>query len=359
MSDGHGGDIYRASRERRCRPAEVLDFSASINPIGPSLKVLRTLRKELWAIRHYPDPESHDLTLLLSKRIGVPLDWIMVGNGSTELIHLLPRGLGIKQALVVGPTFSEYETAVTHAGGMCSHCLADRNDAYRPPIASAMRYLEHTSRFDALFLCNPNSPTGQVVVRGDLVAFLEAMKRAGVWTIIDESFIEFCPDHSVLDLAADHPRLLVLRSFTKFHSIPGLRLGYVVGHPEVLARIRQLQPPWSANALAQAAALAGMKDSSYRRKSLAFMTEERARVQESMREIPRLQPFPSAVNFLLAEVEPPMHAVAVAERLREIGILIRDCSAVRGLNERTIRFAIKTRHENDRLLRSLKAILNA
>ena len=194
--------------------------------------------------------------------------------------------------------------------------------------------------------------------REQLLTLLECSKELGIWTILDESFVEFCPQQSIIDMLSDFPRLLVLRSFTKFYAIPGLRLGYLVGSPEVLSLISRRQPPWSVNALAQVAAVAVLKDSAYRRKSLAFVREERTRVQASLSAIPQLHVFSSAVNFNLIELESLMLAFTVVERLREAGILVRDCSNVPGLNDRTIRVAIKTRHENDRLLRALTAIVN-
>jgi threonine-phosphate decarboxylase len=356
--NGHGGNIYRAAREQRCHPSEVCDFSASINPLGPPGRVLRALRDGLWAIRHYPDPDAHDLRLALGKQTGLPPDWFLIGNGSAELIDLVPRALGIKRALVVGPTFSEYETAIRQAGAVCLYCLADRTEEYRPPLDVVRRRLQEDRDIDAVFLCNPNSPTGHAVARKNVLSFLDALNRLGRRLILDEAFIEFTPEESVLDALAEYPRLLILRSCTKFFSIPGLRLGYLVAHPTVLELVRRRQVPWSVNAFAQAAAIAAFQDTAYRRQSLSLIQKERTWLESALQAISGIRVFPSAANFLLLELPPSMTAGRAADRLRRTGILIRDCSNVAGLNKRTIRIAVRRRRDNQRLCRALEEILH-
>lgn len=357
--DIHGGNLYRAARERGCRPSDLVDFSASINPLGPSLSVLRALRKSQWMLRHYPDPEAHDLVQALSRRSGLTPAHYLIGNGSMELLYLLPIALSITKALIIGPTFSEYERAVHRAGGHCTHVSASRADDYRPPIEEALDLMRTgKGRFDTVFLCNPNNPTGRVIGKGDLRKLVAALDDGHIWTIVDESFIEFAPEHSMLQEVSKHPRLLVLRSFTKFYAIPGLRIGYLAGQPDVVEQVRRRQPPWSVNVLAQAAALAGLKDTAYRKKTLALISDERTRLGRALREIPDLQVFPSEANFLLIELPASLRASDVAERLRDRGLLVRDCSTIAGLTERMVRVAIRTPRENDLLLRAIEAALH-
>lgn len=357
--DSHGGNLYRAARERGCRPSDLVDFSASINPLGPSLSILRLLRKSQWTLRHYPDPEAHDLVQALSKRSGLNSAYYLIGNGSMELLYLLPIALAITEALIIGPTFSEYERAVSRAGGRCTHLSAVRTDEYRPPIEEALDLIRAGKpRFDAVFLCNPNNPTGRVIAKGDLLNFVAALVDRRIWTIIDESFIEFAAEHSILQELSNHPQLLVLRSFTKFYAIPGLRIGYLAGQPGVIEQVRRRQPPWSVNALAQAAALAGLKDATYRRKSLSLISEERTRLSQALSAMLDFHVFPSEANFLLVELPASVRSSDVVERLRDRGLLVRDCSTISGLTERMIRIAIRTPRENDRLLRTIEAILH-
>jgi threonine-phosphate decarboxylase len=357
--DIHGGNLYRAARERGCRPSDLVDFSASINPLGPSLSILRLLRKSQWMLRHYPDPEAHDLVQALSRRSGLDPACYLIGNGSMELLYLLPIALSITKALIIGPTFSEYERAVSRAGGNGAHVWALREDQYRPPIEEALAQLQAgTTRFDAVFLCNPNNPTGRMMGKGDLLKLAAALDDRHIWMIVDESFIEFAPEQSMLQEVSNRPRLLVLRSFTKFYAIPGLRIGYLAGQPDVVDQVRRRQAPWSVNALAQAAALAGLKDTAFRRKSLALISEERTRLRQVLSKMTNLHVFPSEANFLLIELPASLRASDVAGRLRDRGLLVRDCSTIAGLTERMVRVAVRTPRENDQLLRAIEAILH-
>ncbi|HSE58801.1 MAG TPA: threonine-phosphate decarboxylase CobD [Nitrospiraceae bacterium] len=356
--DIHGGNLYRVARERGCRPSDLVDFSASINPLGPSLSILRQLRKSQWMLRHYPDPEAHDLVQALSKRSGLDPACYLIGNGSMELLYLLPLALSITKALIIGPTFSEYERAVSRAGGHGTHLSAIRADEYRPPIEEAVTLLRAGKRtFDAVFLCNPNNPTGRVIAKGDLLQFVAALDDQHIWMVVDESFMDFAPEQSVLQAVSKHPRILILRSFTKFYAIPGLRIGYLAGQPDVVEQVRRRQPPWSVNALAQTAALACLKDTAYRKKSLALISEERARLSQVLSMMPDLHVFPSEANFLLIELPASLRASDVAEQLRDRGLLVRDCSTIAGLTDRMVRVAVRIPRENDRLLRVIEVIL--
>jgi threonine-phosphate decarboxylase len=353
----HGGNIYQAARERVCQPQDILDFSASINPLGPSLRAIRALRQGLWVVRHYPDPGAHDLRRALAEHFGIDPSCFLIGNGSSELIYLLPAALSLKRALIVGPAFSEYAQAMTQWGGQCSYVQAERKDQYRPPIQKIIDGLDdRRAALDAVFLCNPNSPTAQTLSRHEVLQVVQCAAKHGCWIVLDETFIEFCEEESLSREIAQHPRLLVLRSFTKFYGLPGLRIGYLVSHPHVIQQLQAHQPPWSVNALAQRAALAALKDRGHRQKSLAFMKEERERVSQALMSLPGIHVFSSAANFLLVEMPQTLAASTVVETLRQSRILVRDCSDVPGLNRWTIRVSINTARNNDALLEALRRI---
>lgn len=355
MRDRHGGNIYVAARELGLPPSRLIDFSASINPLGSSKRALRATVRALPLACHYPDPTCHDLVAALASRWELAESHFVIGNGSSELIHLIPRVLSIRHALILGPTFSEYERAMTNAGGRVTYLHATRTDSYQIPVRQALKALRTTrSRFDAIFLCNPNSPTGQVVPVQGILDLADMAARRKVWVVVDETFVDYCEAHSVLFAVARNLRLLVLRSFTKFYALPGLRIGYLAGPLEAVARIRRFQTPWSVNTLAQTAARAALEDQRHAQRSLVFMHRERARLSKVLGAIPGLHVFPSAANFLLVELPPSMPAVHVTEALRQQGLLIRDCSAIPGLNGRTIRVAVRTTAENRRLVTALR-----
>ena len=358
VPDGHGGNIYAAARELSLPPSRLLDFSASINPLGPSKRVFRAAASALPLTCHYPDPDCRELVKALASRWALAGNHFVIGNGSSELIHLLPRALAIRHALILGPTFSEYARALSVQGSRVTYLHATRTDGYQIPLTQARKALcTNKSRFDALFLCNPNSPTGQVVSTKDVLALADVAARRKVWVVVDETFADYCEAHSVLSAVARNPRLLVLRSFTKFYALPGLRVGYLAGPLEVVTGIRRFQAPWSVNVLAQTAAQAALEDRRHAQRSLAFMHRERARLTEALGAIPGLHVFPSAANFLLVELPPSMPAAHVVQALRQQGLLIRNCSAIPGLNGRTIRVAVRTTAENRRLVTVLRRIV--
>lgn len=358
VRDRHGGDIYAAARALGLPPRRLLDFSASVNPLGPSNRALRLAAGALPLVRHYPDPDCHGLVTALASRWNLAPAHFVIGNGSSELIHLVPRALAIRHALILGPTFSEYARSVSIAGGRVARLQASREDQYRPPVGHALEALRTKNRrFDALFLCNPNSPTGRVVPSSEVLELAAVAARRGVWVVVDETFVEYCEAHSVLPAVVHHPRLLVLRSLTKFYALPGLRIGYLAASQETAGRIRELQPPWTVNVLAQVAAQAALEDRRHARRSLAFMQQERDRLADALRSLPGVVVFPSAANFLLAELPALLEASSVTQILRQRGLLIRDCSSVSGLNGRTIRIAVRTAAQNRRLVAVLHQIV--
>jgi len=357
----HGGNVYAAARELRRSIGSVLDFSASINPVGPSSKAIRALLKASPLIHHYPDPDCGDLKRALGRRWNLSPDHFIVGNGATELIDFIPRALSIRSALIVGPTYGEYARAVSRAGGRNTLLLAKKEEGYRPPLDQVTQQLTATrsarAPFDAVFVCHPNSPTGQPCRLDDLNALFKTADRAGVWVILDESFIEYCHALTCLPRIPSCSRLIILRSFTKFYGLPGLRVGYSVSSRPVAALLKQYQPPWSVNALGQVAAEAAMSDQGHARRCLAYVKKERERLMKRLSSLSGVTVFSSSANFLLLELPRSSRARDLAAALRRQGMLIRDCSMVEGCTQRTIRIAIRTKVENDRLVSTLSMLL--
>jgi threonine-phosphate decarboxylase len=355
--DTHGGNVHALARELGVSLNRCVDFSASINPLGPSKRVLRTVRAALQFTCHYPDPDCHSVVKALAKHWKLDTAHFLIGNGSCELIYLLPVVLAIRKATIIGPTFSEYARAVSLVGEPPMAINARREQMYRPPLQEAFKMIRTMTDGEAVFLCNPNSPTGQVSLLSEVLELLETASARGVWLIVDEAFMEYCEEHSVLALVPQHPRLIILRSFTKFYAVPGLRVGYLVAAPELVQRLRKHQPPWSVNFLAQKAAEAALRDRAHAHRSLACVQRERALLAEGLTRIPGMVVFPSVANFLLAELPPERHASTVTRRLGEVGMLVRDCSTILGLNDRSVRVAVRTAEENRQLVKAVGAAL--
>ena len=357
----HGGNVHAASRELRRSIASILDFSASINPLGPSPKAVRALGDAAQLVEHYPDPDCVSLKRAIERRWRIAPDRIVVGNGSTELIDIVPRALAIRSAVIVGPTYAEYARAVTRAGGRSSVVMAKREEEYRPPLEQVLHRLSRQRRarpaIDAVFICHPNSPTGRPCHPHDLQALFSAADRAGAWVVVDESFIEYCDAMTCVAQLRSHSRLIILRSFTKFYGLPGLRIGYSVSSPRVAALLRRYQPPWSVNAVAQRAAEAAIVDTGHARRCLAYVRRERVRVATVLSLLGGLTVIPSSANFLLIELPRPFRSSAITAELRRRGMLIRDCSPVEGCTARMVRIAVRAKRDNDKLLAALRRLL--
>ena len=357
----HGGDIYAAARELGRDLAEILDFSASINPLGASPHVWKAIAASRHLLGHYPDSDCWDLRQALATFWRIDQEQIVVGNGSTELIEALPRALGIQRLLVVQPTFSEYAAAMMRAGGQATALYADRSDQYAIPIDRLCQVME-TGRsdgrsVDGVVLCHPNSPTGQACSADEVARLAEAAHKRGLWLVIDEAFADYCPERSVLPHAASWPHVLVLRSLTKFYALPGLRVGYAVATPPTIQQVRRQLPPWSVSLMGQVAALAAVNDAAHARKSLRFMTRERERLRMLLTTLPGCVVMPTYANYFFLELPRGRRARGITEQLRSRGLLIRDCSSVPGANSRSIRLAVRTVQDNDRLIRMLSRLL--
>ncbi|HKT35061.1 MAG TPA: threonine-phosphate decarboxylase CobD [Nitrospira sp.] len=357
----HGGNVYAAAEELGRPIGSLRDFSASINALGPSPKAIRVLVKAANLIHHYPDPDCTSLKRAVACQWKLSPDQFVVGNGSSELIDLIPRTLSLRSALVVGPTYGEYARAVHRAGGRVSMVFARKEERYRPPLEEVTHKLaaQRSARagIDSVFICHPNSPTGQPCRLDELAGLLRIANRANVWVIVDESFIDYCGALTCVPQLASFPRLIILRSFTKFYGLPGLRIGYSLSSRTVAELLKQSQPPWSVNVLAQRAAHAALCDRDHARRSLAYTLQERSRLVERLSSVPDLTVIPSAANFLLLELPGRILARTIAARLRRQGMLIRDCSSIVGCSHRTIRIAVRTKNENDRLLAALEQLL--
>ncbi|MDH5741369.1 MAG: threonine-phosphate decarboxylase CobD [Nitrospira sp.] len=357
----HGGNVYAASRDLGRSVRNLIDFSASINPLGPSPRVWRAIADSRHLLAHYPDPDCWELRQTLAKCWDRQPEEIAVGNGSTELIDVLPRALKIRHLLVAHPTFSEYAAAMERTGGRVSAVYAKRTEQYVQPIGDLCQVLDtqrpKSMTIDGVMLCNPNSPTGQACTVDEIRRLADLAQRRGMWVIIDEAFADYCAERSFLPAAVSWPRVVILRSITKFYALPGLRVGYAVAKSSVIKALRRQMPPWSVNVMGQAAASAAVKDSGYAKKSVRFMDHERERFGFMLAALPSCLVTPTHANYFFLELPRGWHARELSAQLRSEGLLVRDCSTVPGANSRSIRLAVRSHDENDCLIQALLRLL--
>ena len=242
--------------------------------------------------------------------------------------------------------------------------MTERSEAYRPPLERVLAAISESGRavagrrgIDAVLLCNPNSPTGSACDAEAVLKVARSAARNGLWCIVDETFAEYCAGVSILSQRLP-ARTIVLRSFTKFYGLPGLRIGYAAADKVMIERMSGLQPPWSVNMLAQRAAVATLGDVQHADRSLKLMDRERKRLLKMLAGLPGCTLFTSMANFILMELPAGQQAADMEAALRNQGMLIRDCSQVPGLNKRSIHMAVRTRPENERLVRALKRLLS-
>jgi threonine-phosphate decarboxylase len=348
----HGGDVYQLARDLGLAVHDLLDFSANINPLGYPPGIEAAVSEALTEICHYPDRRCLALRRDLAAYHGLSPGQILVGNGSTELIYLMARALRPAKGLIVAPAFSEYENALGAAGVPVDFHLTGEADNFTLAGPLDLRGA------DLVFLANPASPSGALVDPRRLGELAAALDAAGVWLVLDEAFIDFVEEASLKASLARFPRLLILRSFTKFFGIPGMRLGYLLAAPELIGRLAEVQEPWSVNTMAQAAGRACLADGDYQARTRVLVRKEREYLLARLARLEGLTASPSAVNYLLVKITRPGRTAArFRDEMLSQRIVIRDASNFRGLDERFFRVAVRRREENEKLLAALERCL--
>ena len=329
----HGGDVDRWARNAGIEAHEILDFSASINPLGPPPSARKVFIKSYGEISRYPAAYGEKLKEALAEHHGMSATEVLVGNGSTQLIYLLCAALRARKALIVGPAFSEYANALALAGADIRQFTLGTDDGFQ---FSTQRFMAAWDKdCDIVFLPTPNSVTGQLISRVEIEKIADAALKRKCFIVVDEAFIDFVEKESVKALVRQNAYLIVLRSLTKYYALPGLRFGYLLG--------------------ALSVALACLKDSGFTVKTARWLEQERKFLFERLEALEGFHPFASKGNFLLVKIE--RHA-GDALRLRSFllrrKILIRACDSFAGLGNDYFRIAVKRRRDNRCLLRALE-----
>lgn len=339
----HGGNIYEIKRRYK---KDVIDFSANINPLGLTEDIKREFIRCYELIFHYPD--AKDLIRQIAGYWGIDEENILIGNGSIELIYLIAHAFKPEKALIPVPTFSEYERAVKSVGSKIRFLKLKETDSFTLNMTNL-------DRADISFISNPNNPTGNMLIKDRRFGLKSSL------IIIDEAFMDFLPDegrHTFIPEAVNDKRFIVLRSFTKFFALPGLRIGYLVANKGLIRRLKQIQPPWSVNSIAQSLARILLNDKDYIERSRCFIAKEREFLFKELSKIKGLRPYQSVANFLLVKIfDDKISSSILTDELIQRGILIRDCSNFRGLNGRYFRVAVRTHNENIKFINALREVL--
>lgn len=337
----HGGDLYRNQVK--------LDFSVNINPLGIPQTVKNAMVQSLETCDRYPDMIAEKLTRSVSLAYAISPEYLLLGNGSSELFMAVVHGIKAKKTVIPVPSFYGYEYAV---GASDSEIVYYKTTPENNFCLTSAFLTVLSENVELLFIASPNNPTGTIIEKNSLKRLLDYCKDRKIYVVLDECFVEFCDGtYSMLSEIAAYPNLILIRAFTKIFSIPGVRLGYLVCHnQELLYKIKRHIPEWNLSCFAQAAGLACcnlVKQTNFIQNTAAYIKKERQFLENELRR-KGFQVFPSNANFILFYSKAPLY-----ERLLEHGILIRDCSNFRGLRDGYYRIAVKSSAENKILLNAI------
>ena len=348
MEWGHGGDVKGYTLQYGKRP---LDFSANVSPLGMPEGVKRAVTASLEQGAEYPDPMCRALRQALEEHLRLPADWILCGSGASDLLFRLAMAVKPQRALLTAPAFSEYEAALRLHGCHVERFLLTEENGFCLGEDFITRITPDT---DLIFLCQPNNPTGVTTERTLLLRILERCRETGTLLALDECFLDFveAPEElSMQGVLAGNP-LVIFRAFTKFYGMAGLRLGYCLSADQtLLERMSQAGPPWAVSSAAQAAGIAALAEKEYgeRLRSLIFLQRP-----QLLRELENCgcRVIPGVANYLLFYYPDAM----LGKKMRQKGVMLRDCRNYHGLEPGWYRVAVRTEAENFRLLAVLKEV---
>jgi L-threonine-O-3-phosphate decarboxylase len=356
----HGGNLAWAAALAGCPPSAILDFSASISPLGPPKSALAAIESQLGNLRHYPDPDYGELRLALSHFHQLPPEWILPGNGSAELLSLAGRELAqLAATALITPAFGDYYRALAaYHAEVLEFPMISSEQRIPSPELKAVLSTQHSqlSTNWGLLLNNPHNPTGKLFSREAILPYLKEFALV----VVDEAFMDFLPpeqEQSLIEVVQEYPNLVILRSLTKFYSLPGLRLGYAIAHPDFLRRWQLWRDPWPVNTLAAAAAVAAVGDKEFQDQTWSWLPPARNQLFQGLASLSGLQPLQSAANFLLVESQQSSSQLQ-QKLLKHHQILIRDCLSFSELGDRYFRVAVRSGLDNQRLLEALSLVIS-
>ena len=356
----HGSDLEKIEQIYGIKKEDIVSFSANVNPLGISKRLSEELPKQMDVICTYPDREYTALRGAIAKYCGTDPANIMVGNGSTELISLVIRMVSPKKALIISPTYSEYERELSFAGGTSSYYPLKEEDGFVLDADKLIHDLDSST--DMLIMCNPNNPTSSAVKQDDMRRILDACSAHDIFVMVDETYVEFADDYdsiSCVPLVADHSNLCLLRGVSKFFASPGLRLGYAIcSNTDLMQNAASIKDPWTVGSLTEAAGRIMFSDSDYIRATKELISSERRRVCDALRSIEGLKVYDPVANFVLCRItKENVDADILFDKCIRNNMMIRNCSSFPFLDNTYFRICFMSGADNDRLLALIRDIM--
>jgi len=348
----HGGNIYGFSDAQQ---QTLLDFSANISPLGMPGRMKEAMMAEIGHALHYPDPLSRRLCQAVGKKMKIDPSWLIFGNGAADIVYRFVYGLKPGKAVVIHPTFVEYEEAMRCTGTeIAGYCLNHEDFKIKEDILEMV-----DTSVDAVFICNPNNPTGVLTEKSLLVKILEKAKACGAFLVLDECFLDFTGDEAALsmsDFLDRFPNLVILKSFTKMYAVPGVRIGYgICSDMLVLEKMRKAGQSWSVSTMAESAGIAALAEDAYKAAVIDYVSEERRYLEEALAQM-GIRYIHGHANYILIRCP---GVSDLYDRLLCEKIMIRTCGSYENLGDDYYRIAINRHEDNVRLTEALKKVLAA
>lgn len=335
----HGGDIYGGGVK--------LDYSANTNPFGTPQGVLDAITNNLHDLHRYPDPYCRELIKAISDFEEVPQEYILCGNGAAELIYSYCEAVKPVTAAELAPTFSEYALGLERVGSKMQRYTLYKNSDFAL-TADFLSYLKET-KSEAVFLCNPNNPTGKIIPMDLLKKILAVCEENRSRLFIDECFLDLSSKgESMKGFLKDHPCLFILKAFTKSYGMAGIRLGYCLcADAQLLRKMSQTVQPWNISTIAQMAGVAALKEEAFLAQTRNLIEIERPWMKQKLESL-NFYVCDSCANYLLFQ-----GPITLYDNLKRKGITIRNCDNYFGLGAGWYRVAVRQHEENEELIEAI------
>ncbi len=354
MSTLHGGNIISTAKELGCRPDQLIDMSSNLSPLGMLPGLEKVLKNKIPEIAYLPETASESLVRTFAGKYGMDPANILAGNGTTEFIYNIPLTLAgrLRQALIVTPTYGDYDQACAWAGLPATHFPLRRHGEFRLDLD---RLGAQLSGRELVFICNPNNPTSGLTSGAELNDCIR--RHPDSLFVVDESYLPFVREKSLLSFPLPE-NLCLLRSFSKIYGIPGLRLGFLVADKKIMARITARHKPWGVNRLAQVAGEYLLEHGDTQvEENVRFVEQNRPLMAAALAGLPGVEVIPGTANFILSFLKGETGVEYLRERLLEQRIMIRNCANFIGLDKRYFRISLKTEKENQLFINACGSIL--
>ncbi|MFK4785286.1 pyridoxal phosphate-dependent aminotransferase [Fusobacterium sp. MFO224] len=350
--DLHGGNIYKLLRKGE---RNILDYSSNINPLGVPESLKKCISENFEILEKYPDINYTELRESIGEYNKISGDNILVGNGATEILFLYMKALKPKKVIIVSPTFAEYERSLQTFDVDIDFFPLDEKEEFKLDFE---KLKVKGKDYDLVVLCNPNNPTGSFIRKNELLDLNNYLENHKTKLFIDECFIEFINDwenKTVIDFKSEN--IFILRALTKFFALPGIRLGYGMTYDfDIIKKIEKIREPWSVNAFADLAGKVILKDKKYISETKEWILGEKTWFYQQLSRIEKIKPYKSNSNFILVKLK-TMNSEKFCNLMIEKGVLVRNASNFRFLDDKYVRFAIKDRIKNKQVLKIIKEVL--